>query len=76
VKKIETIVMPMGLDIDFIRERRLKLKLTQGEAAKRAGLESRQYWNDIEKGRRTNFTLVTLERMAEALDTSVKNLVK
>jgi transcriptional regulator with XRE-family HTH domain len=64
------------LDTAKIRQLREALKLTQEQAAKRAGLSSRQKWNDIESGRQTNLTIELLERVARALGVSAKDLLK
>jgi transcriptional regulator with XRE-family HTH domain len=48
-----------------MRKRRAKLRLTQEEAAERAGI-SRQTWNGIEKGRR-GVGAVNAERIAKVL---------
>ncbi|HEY1685063.1 MAG TPA: helix-turn-helix transcriptional regulator [Tepidisphaeraceae bacterium] len=66
----------MGLNRDFIRTRREKLKLTQQGAAKLAGLQSRQVWNDIENGPRENITIETLEKIARALGVKAKDLLE
>ncbi len=64
------------LDAKKIRELRLALKLTQAEAAARAKLPGLQVWSDIEKGRRSNLTIGTLERIAAALGVKAKDLLK
>jgi len=66
----------MPLDTDKIRALREKLGITQDEAARRAGLGTRQAWNNIEAGRKTNVTLDTLERIAAALGVKSKDLLK
>jgi DNA-binding XRE family transcriptional regulator len=66
----------IGLDTHKIKELRDKLKLTQDEAAKRAGLPGRQRWNQIERGRETNLTIETLERVAAALGVKARDLLK
>jgi transcriptional regulator with XRE-family HTH domain len=55
---------------------RKKLKLTQAQAAEKAGLAGRQQWNDIESGRRSTVTLTTLEKIATALGVKPKDLLK
>ena len=54
-----------------IRARRLSLRLTQAEAAERAGW-SQGRWADIEGSRRATLMLSTLEAVARALDTTPK----
>lgn len=55
---------------------RTAAKLTQAEAAERAGLTGKQVWSDLEQGRRSNITLETLERIAAALGVKAKDLLK
>ncbi|MGE5610000.1 MAG: helix-turn-helix transcriptional regulator [Bacillota bacterium] len=64
------------LDTEKMRQLREKLGLTQEDAAKRAGLDTRQAWNNIESGRQTNVTIEKLERIAAALDVKAKDLLK
>jgi transcriptional regulator with XRE-family HTH domain len=64
------------LDVEKMETLRIALDLSQDEAAKRAGLGSRQRWSDIVNGRRENLTLDTLEGIAKALGTTAKNLLK
>ncbi len=66
----------MPLDLEKIRARREKLGMSQQEAATKAGIGSRQRWNDIEAGRRINITLEILERIASALGCKAKDLLK
>ena len=65
----------IGLDRHKIRRLRLKLKLTQEEAATLAGLPGRQRWNHIEKGSR-GVSIDTLERIAKALKVNISDLLK
>ena len=61
--------------IKALRERR---KLSQTEAAARAGL-SPQHWNNIEGGRvgrKRGLSLPTLDKVAAALGVSAKDLLK
>jgi transcriptional regulator with XRE-family HTH domain len=64
------------LDIGKMKALREKLKLSQDEAAKKAGLSGRQRWNDIESGRRAGITLTTLDAIAKALGVKAKDLLK
>lgn len=59
---------------DEVRRRRETLTLTMEEAAKRAGLASRQKWNDLEKTARDP-RLSTLLALAQALQCSIADLV-
>jgi transcriptional regulator with XRE-family HTH domain len=59
-----------------IKARRKELKLTQEEAAARAGLTSRQAWNDIERGRKTKrLTAESVFRIAVALSVRMEDLI-
>jgi transcriptional regulator with XRE-family HTH domain len=64
------------LDGPKIRRFRIAAKLTQAEAAARAGLPGKQVWSDLENGRRGNPTLEYLERIAAALGVKAKDLLK
>jgi transcriptional regulator with XRE-family HTH domain len=66
----------MLLDIQKIAALREKKELSQDAAATAAGFTGRQKWNDIEAGRRTNITLETLERIANALGVKPRELLK
>ncbi len=66
----------IGLDAKKLRDMRTAAKLTQAEAAERAGLTGKQVWSDLEQGRRSNITLETLERIAAALGVKAKDLLK
>lgn len=55
-----------------VRERRLKLGLTQQELADRAGLH-RSYLGDIELGRR-NVTIESIAKIARALEVDIPSL--
>lgn len=56
-----------------VRAHRLKLALSQEELAERAGIH-RTYIGDVERGRR-NIGLVNAARIADALGTSLADLV-
>ena len=65
------------LDVEKIEELRVKLKLTQDEAATRAGLSGgKRQWNDIIRGRKANVTMQTLDMIADALECQARDLVK
>jgi transcriptional regulator with XRE-family HTH domain len=64
------------LDTEKMKSLRLKHGMTQSEAATLAKLGSYQRWNDIESGRRSSITLVTLSRIACALQVKAKALLK
>lgn len=74
VRRVDESGVP--LDTIRIRELREKLGLSQEQAAQRAGLAGRQYWNRIETGRQKGLTLETLERIAGALGVKAKDLLK
>jgi transcriptional regulator with XRE-family HTH domain len=63
------------LDLQKIRQLRDALGLTQDQAARRAGMNSRQAWNNIESGRQSP-TLSTLARIAKALKVRPRELLK
>lgn len=56
----------MPLDAAKIKARRERLKLTQEQAAERAGMP-RPHWSRIESGSRDDPNLSTAERVAKAL---------
>ena len=53
-----------------IRSRRLQQKLSQQDAAAKAGMHPSE-WSRIEAGKRNNLQMVTLTRIAQALNVSV-----
>jgi transcriptional regulator with XRE-family HTH domain len=67
----------LGMGVDFAKIKRLREdnKLTQDEAARKAGFKSRQAWNNVERGRQSP-TVDTLERIAKALGVKAKDLLK
>lgn len=65
----------MPLNTDFIRTRRLALKLTQAEAAERAGFPNLQKWSNYENGRIPDPQLSSLEAIAKALRCPVAKLI-
>lgn len=64
------------LDVAAIRTKREKLKISQSEAAKRAGFKTHQQWNNIERGAVTDITMSTLDKIAAALGVKAKDLLK
>ena len=66
----------MPLDTNKLERLRKQLGLTQAEAARRAKLSGRAYWNDIASGRRANVTLAVLDRLAAALQCSPRGLIR
>jgi len=70
-----TVSLVMGIDFNKIKTLREKADLTQEQAAKRAGMSTRQAWNNIESGRQSP-TVETLDRMAKALGTKTRDLLK
>ncbi|HEV2293568.1 MAG TPA: helix-turn-helix transcriptional regulator [Tepidisphaeraceae bacterium] len=64
------------LDTQKMEARRKSLRLSQEEAAARAGLAGRQAWNNIASGRKSNVTLDTLNKIAGALDCDPRDLIK
>jgi transcriptional regulator with XRE-family HTH domain len=65
----------MPVNTSRIRELREKRGLTQQEAAEKSGLKTKQAWNNIEKGRQTNMTVETLEKVAKGLGVKVSALL-
>lgn len=66
----------MPIDTTKLRELREKRGLTQEEAAKRAKIGGKRRWYDYEAGRRTNATIVTLEKIAKVLGVHASELIK
>lgn len=64
------------IDANKIKSLRTSLGLSQVQAAKLARLSSSQIWSDVEKGRRSNLTIETLDRIAAALGVKAKDLLK
>jgi len=63
------------LDLKQLKARRERLGLTLQQAAKRAGFRHRQQWYEIETGRAGEVRMSTLDKLAEALECSAKDLV-
>ena len=74
--RLSRIVSGMGLDTDKIRNLRERLGLTQEQAAEKAGLSSRQSWDNIEAGRQPKLQLDILERVADALGLNLHDVLK
>jgi transcriptional regulator with XRE-family HTH domain len=66
----------MPLDLAKLRDLREKAGLTMEQAAKQAGMPSRQRWYEVESGTKPNVTIETLDRMARALGVSARDLLK
>jgi transcriptional regulator with XRE-family HTH domain len=66
----------MPLNLDYIRQRREQLGLTQADAAKRAGFPNLQKWSQYETGRIPDPQLSSLEAIAKALKCGVARLLK
>lgn len=64
----------MPLNTEFIRARRLKLGLTQADAAEKAGFPNLQKWSQIETGRIPDPQLSTLETIARVLKCKLDQL--
>lgn len=67
---------PISVDIDKIKRLREERGLTMEQAAKLAGLPSRQRWNDLEAGRKPDIRVSTLEAVAKALGVKPADLLK
>lgn len=64
-----------GEEVAFkIKELREKLQMTQAELAKKADV-SRQKLIDLESGRDVNTTVATLQKLADALNCKVQDLI-
>ena len=67
---------PSEVDADRIKKRRIQMKLTQEQAARRTRELGRQRWNDIERGREVNLPMRVLEAISVALGVKAKDLLK
>jgi transcriptional regulator with XRE-family HTH domain len=65
----------MPLDHRKIAHLRGRLQLTLDEAARRAGLKTRQQWWNIENGTRPNISVDTLYRVSRALGCTADDLI-
>lgn len=66
----------MPIDIDKIKNLRISKGWTMEEAAKAAGLDTKQAWYRIETGGQPNLGIQLLERVAKALGVKAKDLLK
>lgn len=57
-----------------LREIRLKKKMSQGDVAEKLGVH-RSYISELERGKR-NPSLLTIKKIAKALEVSVDELIK
>lgn len=76
VKKSRPKERKTSLQIEFgniVRNRRIQLKLTQEELAERANMHF-TYVSSTERGER-NISLANIEKLANALECSMKNLM-
>jgi transcriptional regulator with XRE-family HTH domain len=64
------------IDTDKIETLRKTLKLTQAEAAGKAGLSGAQHWCKIVRGKQNGISVTTLEKIAKALGVKAKDLLK
>ncbi len=65
----------MPVNCDEIKRRRVAAGWSMAEAARRAGMGSRQAWQHIESGSRPDPTVSTLQRIARALGCGVDDLL-
>ena len=64
------------LDVAKIKSLREKRGLTQEQAAEKSGFGTRQRWNDVESGRKSNVSIDTLDKIAATLGVKAKDLLK
>jgi transcriptional regulator with XRE-family HTH domain len=65
----------MPLNVEKIRQLREAAGLSMDQAAKLAGMNSRQRWYEVESGLRANITIGTLDAMARALGVEPADLL-
>jgi len=65
----------MPFDADKMKSLRLKLAMSQADAADKAGFTQRQHWFKYESGS-TAPSIETAERIAKALGVSVCDLIR
>jgi transcriptional regulator with XRE-family HTH domain len=63
------------VNTEFVKARRIKLKLTQEQAALLAGMKLSQQWSRIENGETANPRADTLAAIAKALQCKVDSLL-
>jgi transcriptional regulator with XRE-family HTH domain len=66
----------MPLNLEYIRQRREQLGLTQQQAADAAGFPNLQKWSQYETGKIPDPQLSSLESIARALKCKVGKLLK
>ena len=71
-----TMMDSVPLDVDKIRQLRLGKGLSIAEAARRAGMNSRQHWHAVETGVNVDVRLSLLESIARALDVDPGDLLR
>jgi transcriptional regulator with XRE-family HTH domain len=67
--------MDIRIDNEKIKQRREELGMTQEDAARRAGLPSKQAWYNVESGVKKRIAAETLYRVAVALSVRMEDLV-
>jgi transcriptional regulator with XRE-family HTH domain len=76
IAALESPSMGQKLNLLKMRELRLKADLSQGDAAKLAGMTGgASQWSDVENGRKENVTLDTLSKIASALGCDARDLI-
>jgi transcriptional regulator with XRE-family HTH domain len=60
--------------MEKLREKRLKKRLTQTELSRRSGV-SQPYINELENGKKVNPSIIILSKLANALGTTVSELL-
>ncbi|MEM8873931.1 MAG: helix-turn-helix transcriptional regulator [Planctomycetota bacterium] len=66
----------MPIHVNTIRTLRLRLGITQAEAARRAGMKYASQWSEVERGDKPDPQLSTAERIAEVLGVTVDALTQ
>jgi transcriptional regulator with XRE-family HTH domain len=60
--------------MEKLREKRMKNRITQMELSRRSGV-SQPYINELERGKKVNPSIIVLSRLANALGTTVSELL-
>jgi transcriptional regulator with XRE-family HTH domain len=68
--------MEVIINAGRIKERRDELGLSQEEAARRAGFNSKSHWSNVELGYRKKVSVSTLYKIALALSLRMDDLVQ